>query len=224
MTSRPLGSASGVATHLPTERPVVVRLPIHSTAVAAQEHGHGRAIWLARPPASLFPSSSSVLCRSSARREKELALHERQRLRLRAQLDKTHAGLPRRPAKAPGKIERRIGRWCSVAFLPRSGSWKCGSSATPPVTPAPCKITERDDRTPWAAPAHGADLLRTHCPEQGPARLWRWHLQLCQAEDAFRISKSDLSLRPVAELLHRLGLELPSAPKIVQKAVEKNGP
>jgi hypothetical protein len=29
--------------------------------------------------------------------------------------------------------------------------------------------------------------------------------------------------RPVAELLHRLGLNLPSAPKIVQNVVEKNG-
>jgi hypothetical protein len=28
--------------------------------------------------------------------------------------------------------------------------------------------------------------------------------------------------RPVAELLHRLGLELPTAPKIVQNVVEKN--
>jgi hypothetical protein len=28
--------------------------------------------------------------------------------------------------------------------------------------------------------------------------------------------------RPVAELLHRLGLDLPSAPKIVQNVVEKN--
>jgi hypothetical protein len=29
--------------------------------------------------------------------------------------------------------------------------------------------------------------------------------------------------RPVAELLHRLGRELPSAPKIVANVVEKNG-
>src|SRR6185312_17505118 len=40
-----------------------------------------------------------VLCRSSARREKEIAMLERQRQRLRAQLDKTHATLQRRPAK-----------------------------------------------------------------------------------------------------------------------------
>ena len=59
------------------------------------------------------------------------------------------------------------------------------------------KITERAERSAWAAHAHGAYLLRTNCLEQEPAKLWRWYMQLSQAEDAFRISKSDLNLRPV---------------------------
>jgi transposase len=243
-----------------------------------------------------------LLCRSSARREKELAMLELQRQRLRAQLDKTHAGLQRRPAKDPGAIERRIGRWLGrfpaaerlvqVIVQRDAAGHACG-----------LQITERAERTQWAAHAHGAYLLRTNCPEQDPARLWRWYIQLTQAEDAFRISKSDLSLRPVfhhkeervdahilvcflslalwrvlemwmrgkglgtcarqllkevatvrsmdvvlpvktagspeprevrlrvvsrperpvAELLHHLGLELPSTPKFVQNVVEKNG-
>ena len=45
--------------------------------------------------------------------------------------------------------------------------------------------------------AHGAYLLRTNCREEDPAKVWRWYMQLTQAEDAFRVSKSDLSLRPV---------------------------
>ena len=241
-----------------------------------------------------------VLCRSSARREKELAMLERQRERLRAQLDKTHATLQRRPAKDAGKIERRIGRWLGrfpaaerllEVVVERDASGRaCG-----------LKITECEERTTWAQHAHGAYLLRTNCTEQDPAQLWRWYIQLAQAEDAFRISKSDLSLhplfhqkterveahilvcflslalwrtlemwmrgkglgncarqllkevatvrsmdvvlpvrepasettrelrlrvvarpdRPVAELLHRLGLALPTAPKTVQNVVEK---
>jgi hypothetical protein len=59
------------------------------------------------------------------------------------------------------------------------------------------KIAERAERRAWAELAHGAYLLRTNCPEKDPANLWRWYMQLSQAEDAFRISKSDLSLRPV---------------------------
>lgn len=246
------------------------------------------------------PEEQYVLCRSSARREKELAMLEGQRLRLRAQLDKTHASLVRRPAKEPGKIERRIGRWLGrypaaerlleVEVERDAKGRACG-----------LKITERSERSAWAAHVHGAYLLRTNCTEQDPAKLWRWYIQLCQAEEAFRISKSDLSLhpvfhqkterveahilvcflslalwrtlerwmrgkglgdcarqlikeiatvrsmdvvlpvreldsdatrelrlrivarpdRPVAELLHRLGLELPSTPKIVQNVVEK---
>jgi transposase len=243
-----------------------------------------------------------VLCRSSARREKEAAMIELARQRLRAQLDKTHATLQKRPARDPGRIERRVGRWLGrypsaerlieVSVERNEQGHACG-----------LKITERAERTAWAQQAHGAYLLRTNCTEKDPSKLWRWYIQLSQAEDAFRISKSDLNLRPVfhhktnrveahilvcfltlalwrtlemwmrgkglgdcsrqllkavstvrsmdvvlpvketlseqtrevrlrvvsrpdplvAELLARLGLDLPNAPKMVQNVVEKNG-
>jgi transposase len=242
-----------------------------------------------------------VLCRSSARREKEAAMIELARQRLRAKLDKTHASLQKRPARDPGLIERRVGRWLGrypaaerlieVTVERNDQGQACG-----------LKITERAERTAWAQQAHGAYLLHTNCTETDPAKLWRWYIQLSEAEDAFRISKSDLSLRPVfhqktqrveahilvcflalalwrtlemwmrskglgdcsrqllkevatvrsmdvvlpvkephshetrelclrvvsrpdravAELLARLGLDLPSAPKVVQNVVEKN--
>jgi transposase len=137
-----------------------------------------------------------VLCRSSARREKEAAMIQLARQRLRAQLNKTHAWLQKRPARDPGVIERRIGRWLGrfpaaerlvEVIVERDTQGRaCG-----------LKITERAERSAWAEHAHGAYLLRTNCPEKDPAQLWRWYMQLSQAEDAFRISKSDLSLRPV---------------------------
>jgi hypothetical protein len=43
----------------------------------------------------------------------------------------------------------------------------------------------------------GAYLLRTNCEETDPALLWRWYIQLTQAEAAFRTAKSDLGMRPV---------------------------
>lgn len=43
----------------------------------------------------------------------------------------------------------------------------------------------------------GAYLLRTNCEETDPAQLWRWYIQLTQAEAAFRTAKSDLGLRPI---------------------------
>jgi hypothetical protein len=123
-----------------------------------------------------------VLCRSGARREKEAAMIELARQRLRARLDKTHASLQKRPAQEPGKIERRIGRW--LGRFPAAERLLEAS-------------VERAERKAWAEHAHGAYLLRTNCPERDPAQLWRWYMRLSQAEDAFGISKSDLNLRPV---------------------------
>jgi transposase len=243
-----------------------------------------------------------VLCRSRARRQKEAAMIELARKRLRGQLDKTHASLQKRPARDPGVIERRIGRWLGrFPAAERLLSVTVERNAAGQATGL--KITEHADRTAWAELAQGAYLLRTNCTEKDPAKLWRWYMQLSQAEDAFRIGKSDLNLRPVfhqkterveahilvcflslalwrtlemwmrgkglgdcsrqlvkevatvrsmdvvlpvkpeesreerevrlrvvarpdrpvIELLVRLGLELPSAPKLVQNVVEKNG-
>lgn len=243
-----------------------------------------------------------ILCRSSARRQKEVAMIELARKRLRAQLDKTHASLQKRAARDPGLIERRIGRWlgrfpAAERLLTVTVERNTQGHATG------LRISEHAERSAWAEHAHGAYLLRTDCMERDPAKLWRWYMQLSQAEDAFRIGKSDLSLRPVfhqkterveahilvcfltlalwrtlemwmrgkglgncsrqllkevatvrsmdvvlpvkatesqepcevrlrvvarpdravAELLIRLGLELPSLPKLVQNVVEKNG-
>jgi len=137
-----------------------------------------------------------VLCRSSARRQKEVAMIELARKRLRAQLDKTDAALRKRAARDAGQIERRIGRWLgrfpaaerllSVVVERNSQGQATG-----------LQITEHADRSAWAELAHGAYLLRTNCTEKEPAKLWHWYMQLSQAEDAFRISKSDLNLRPV---------------------------
>jgi transposase len=243
-----------------------------------------------------------VLCRSSARRQKEAAMIDLARKRLRGQLDKTHASLQKRAARDVGLIERRIGRWLGrFPAAERLLSVAVERNAQGHATGL--KISEHAERAAWAEQAHGAYLLRTNCTEKDPAKLWRWYMQLSQAEDAFRISKSDLNLRPVfhqktkrveahllvcflslalwrtlemwmrgkglgncsrqlvkevatvrsldvvlpvkpkdnqethevrlrvvarpdrpvTELLVRLGLELPSAPKLVQNVVEKNG-
>lgn len=39
--------------------------------------------------------------------------------------------------------------------------------------------------------------MRTNYASAEPAALWRWYVQLTQAEAAFRVDKSDLGLRPV---------------------------
>ncbi len=59
------------------------------------------------------------------------------------------------------------------------------------------QITEDESKADWAQLAHGTYLLRTNCQEEDPQKLWRWYIQLTQAEAAFRCAKSDLGLRPV---------------------------
>ena len=137
-----------------------------------------------------------VLCKSAARQEKEAAMLELRRQRLKKELEKIHAALQRKPVMDAGSIERRIGRWMGkyaaaerlieVKLVRNEAGAACG-----------LEIQERAGPSDWARHAHGAYLLRTNCTEMDPVALWRWYMQLTQVEDAFRISKSDLHLRPV---------------------------
>jgi transposase len=137
-----------------------------------------------------------VLCRSADRQKKEAAMLELKRQRLMAKLRQTDASLRKTPAKDPGTVERRIGRWLGrYPAAERLVTVRIERNAEGRA--AGLKITERSENAAWAQHAHGAYLLRTNCPERDPAKLWRWYMQLTQAEDAFRVSKTDLHLRPV---------------------------
>lgn len=137
-----------------------------------------------------------VLCRSRDRAAKERAMLEKQILRLRKALDTIDAGLRKRPSAQALKVERRIGRWLGrnpaadrvfdVEVLRDASDRACG-----------LQITEQTDRLDWASLAQGAYLLRTNHVSEDPTELWKWYIQLTQAESAFRTSKSDLMLRPV---------------------------
>ena len=137
-----------------------------------------------------------VLCRSADRQKKEAAMLELKLQRLMAKLRQSDASLRKAPVKDSGRIERRIGRWLGrYPAAERLVTVRIERNAAGHA--AGLKITERPENTTWAQHAHGAYLLRTNCLERDPSQLWRWYMQLTQAEDAFRISKTDLHLRPV---------------------------
>ena len=136
-----------------------------------------------------------VLCRSAARREKEAAMLKLQQQRLLAKLHAMDRALEKRPADA-ALIERRVGRWLGrytsaealvEVKVRRNATGRAGG----------LEIQEKTERADWARHAHGAYLLRTNCTERDPAQLWHWYIQLQQAEASFRLSKSDLGLRPI---------------------------
>jgi hypothetical protein len=49
----------------------------------------------------------------------------------------------------------------------------------------------------WASLSEGCYILRSNVTDWKPAELWKAYIQLTEAEGAFRIHKSDLSLRPI---------------------------
>jgi transposase len=137
-----------------------------------------------------------VLCRSTDRAAKERGMLQRQWDRLGEQLHKIDASLRRNPTRQLGSVERRIGRW--MGRYPAAAALftvKIGYDAEQRASHL--LVQEHSERYEWACRAHGAYLLRTNYVEGDQKALWKWYIQLSQAEAAFRTSKSDLNLRPV---------------------------
>jgi hypothetical protein len=137
-----------------------------------------------------------ILCRSTDRAAKERAMLDRQLDRLKTELNKIHARLRRAPEADLEKAGRRIGRWLGQ-YPAAAGVLVVTLQKDPAARACGLEITERTERLEWSRLAHGAYLLRTNHPGGDPAQLWRWYIQLTQAEAAFRTGKSDLHLRPV---------------------------
>ena len=137
-----------------------------------------------------------VLCRSGARAAKERAMLEKQMDRLTEEMVKIDRSLQGKAQSDFGKIERRIGRWLGkypaaaklldVAVSKDEEGMAHGLKLCCPL---------REGEHPLLV--KGAYLLRTNCTETDPAKLWRWYIQLTQAEAAFRTVKSDIGLRPI---------------------------
>lgn len=137
-----------------------------------------------------------VLCRSQARGEKERAMLERQRAGLRAELAKIDRALRERPQADLEAVGRRIGRWLGK-YPAAARVMQAEVERDAQGRACALNVSVKEDASQWAGHAHGAYLLRTNCTEEDPAQIWRWYIQLTQAEAAFRTAKSDLGLRPI---------------------------
>ena len=142
------------------------------------------------------PGERYVLCRSGARAQKERAMLQRQSERLTQELIKIDAWLRRSPQVDRETVGRRIGR--HLGKYPAAAAIIVAEVLGDEVGRANgLRITSRLDAGQKAQRQKGAYLLRTNCEETDPAKLWRWYIQLTQAEAAFRTAKSDLGLRPI---------------------------
>ncbi len=143
-------------------------------------------------------SETFLLCRSADRREKEKAMHERFAKRIEARLESLSRRLERARRRLDREaIGRQIGRFLGqnsrsagryqiqvVDDATRASGLRLVWSAKP----------EWDE---WAWHSEGTYILRTNVANWTSEELWRTYVQLTEAEAAFRIHKSDLSIRPI---------------------------
>jgi len=139
-----------------------------------------------------------VLVRSVERREKERAMHARFTRRIEDGLARLGRRLQRaRRALDARRLERQLGRL--LALNTRAAGRYLIELVPDATVPAGVRLewSTRPEWDDWARWSEGCYVLRTNIPDWSPEDLWRTYIQLTQAEAAFRIHKSDLSLRPI---------------------------
>lgn len=140
-----------------------------------------------------------VLCRSTDRREKEKAMHERFAKRIEEGLKKLQGRL-RRARKNPdrAKVERQIGRLLGRNSR-AAGLFEITLISVKREGRKGLKLQyrKRKEWSEWARLSEGHYLLRTNLTDWTAENLWKTYIQLTQAESAFRVEKSELKVRPI---------------------------
>jgi transposase len=140
-----------------------------------------------------------ILARSSDRRQKEKAMHQRFLDRMEAGLQRLQSAIENGRLKDLGLAHRRLGRLQERCWRV-SGAFEVKISPLPrPTGKARLSITwTRNQRwSDWTTLSEGCYLLRTNLIESDPAILWKYYIQLTDAEWAFRIKKDELEIRPI---------------------------
>ena len=139
-----------------------------------------------------------LLCRSQERATKEKAMHHRFCQRIEEGL----ASLGRRLEKSRKRLDRDILQRQVGRLLGRN-SRAAGRYRIEIVDDASAAAGVRLDWgvrrqwDEWAQYSEGTYILRTNITGWTPQSLWTAYVQLTEAEAAFRIHKSDLSIRPI---------------------------
>lgn len=143
-----------------------------------------------------YRAETFILCKSEGRKEKESAILERQKERLEKELFKIRNGIRSGRLRNEQKIAFRIGRWLG-RYTKAKPLFEIKLIKDKKGAIIDLNIDYKKERGEWAKKIHGKYLLRTNINESDPKRLWKIYIQLNQAENAFRMSKSDLRLRPI---------------------------
>ncbi|NQT20873.1 MAG: IS1634 family transposase [Planctomycetes bacterium] len=135
-----------------------------------------------------------ILCRSTDRKEKEKAMHERFEQRLEEGLRSVQESCARQ-RQDPIRIARRLGKL--FAQNSRAAKLFDADVHAAPDGRAVLAWKKNEQWRDWATLSEGCYLLRSNVLQWSPQELWQAYMQLTEAEAAFRIHKSDLAIRPI---------------------------
>jgi transposase len=138
-----------------------------------------------------------ILCKSKDRALKEQAMHDRFVGRIEKGLEKLKRTCEQRQGKNITQlIERRVGRLLQsnsrgAALFDITVAFDAAMGKTV------IAVEKNDGDSHWLRQTEGHYLLRTNITDWKPENLWQAYIHLTDAEEAFRIHKSDLYLRPL---------------------------
>ena len=132
-----------------------------------------------------------VLARSAERGDKERAMRQRVLKGLAADLKALQKAVQTRRLVNQRKIDQRLGRM--------QERWGSGWSYLKNIEAGPRGVRWRWDsrKLRWMRLRDGAYLLRSNRAAVDPEILWRQYVQLTEVEEAFRVLKSELQIRPI---------------------------
>jgi transposase len=170
-----------------------------------EKHLLEKSDWQAVHPGvevKLCPSADSskevfILCKSKDRALKEQSMHDRFVLRIEKGIEKLKNTCEQRKGKnITALIERRIGR---LLQQNSRGSSLFTITAEYDKNAEQTKITvqNNDGASHWLRLTEGHYMLRTNITDWEAKDLWDAYIHLTDAEEAFRIHKSDLHIRPL---------------------------
>jgi transposase len=135
-----------------------------------------------------------ILCRSRDRYEKDSAILRRFEEKIEARL-RSMADRCAKQKRDPMKVEREVGRL--LGQNTRAAKLFEVTVESTDEGHARLKWKKLEAIRDWATLSAGCYLLRTNIRDWEDEELWKTYIQLTEAEAAFRIQKSDLSLRPI---------------------------
>jgi transposase len=135
-----------------------------------------------------------ILCRSRDRSQKDGAILRRFEDKIETRL-KSMAARCEKQKRDPAKVEREVGRL--LGQNTRAEKLFQVTVESTAEAHARLKWKKVEVVRDWATLSMGCYLLRTNVRDWTDEELWKAYIQLTEAEAAFRIHKTDLSIRPI---------------------------